>query len=969
MKFLYQVVVAVSLVTFFTGSAYALSEQDLIQSSGGLGSYGGMSSPGLSSGGLSSSGATGGALDSGTTGLGLEQGSSISGTSQSDSNIYKMLQQRMKEEETGIPEEEGQTKSILEQTGKGKIFLSAEPGDGLVTLNWQLSGAKQSPGELPLKFAVFVGIESGQFTRKIVVGTTDHFRLRGLRNNQLYYVRVMGYREDTSILSQEVKVTPLPQEQLSSELEQSFAKKTVTMQDKIEKDPLKRELKQFGYDFFKNSAATLQATENTPVGNDYVVGPGDSLQIDIWGSIQARYQVSVDRNGEITIPKVGVVKVWGLNYGQAKDAINVAIGRYFKGYNLNVTLGKLRTIQVFVVGEVENPGVYSVSSLATVINALSAAGGPSKNGSLRDVRLLKGGKVTESIDLYDIFLSGDRSKDVRLENGDTIFVPVIGRVAAVAGEVKRPGIYELKDGVTLPQLLEMAGGITAAGNTGRIQVERFEGNSSRVILDYQLKEGRAEKSLDETPIQDRDMVKVFPVNQVMRQVVKLTGNVTSPGEYQFKPGMRVTDLIHGFSYLLPDSYTEAAEITRLVPPDRHKEVLTFNLAKALQGDEKENILLQEQDTVNVFSRWAMQEKPVVSITGQVVNPGTYDYYPHMTIRDLIAAAGSLKRNAFMGSAELTRVVTENGKARSERVNVNLAKTLAGEPGQNLELKPDDAFIVRGVEDWLEASDRFVVLKGEVKFPGSYSISKGEKLSSVIARAGGFTDRAYLKGAKFTRKSVQELQQKRMNEVLEKAELDIMQKQGELASVAASKEELDATKASLDGMLRTVQKLKEKKAEGRVVIRLSSLDELRGSPYDLELMGGDSLEIPQTSKVVNVLGNVYNSTSFVYMQDKDINYYLKKAGGATRDAEEDDIFLVKADGTVVSKQQSSFGIHWDDDARKWTFGSFMSTHPDPGDTLVVPQKLERIAWMREIKDITTILSQVALTAGVVVAAGL
>ncbi len=171
------------------------------------------------------------------------------------------------------------------------------------------------------------------------------------------------------------------------------------------------------------------------------------------------------------------------------------------------------------------------------------------------------------------------------------------------------------------------------------------------------------------------------------------------------------------------------------------------------------------------------------------------------------------------------------------------------------------------------------------------------------------------------------------------------------------------------MLRTVQKLKEKKAEGRVVIRLSSLDEFKNSPYDLELMGGDTLEIPQTSKVVNVLGNVYNSTSFVYMPDKDLNYYLKKAGGATRDAEEDDIFLVKADGTVVSKQQSSFGIHWDDDARKWTFGSFMSTHPDPGDTLVVPQKLERIAWMREIKDITTILSQVALTAGVVVAAGL
>ncbi len=785
MNFLFRVVVVLSLVTFFTGSAYALSEQDLIQSSGGLGSYGGLSSTGSSS-----VGTTGGKLDSGTTGLGLEQGSPVSGASGTgnDEKLYNRLLEKMKEEESGLPAGEAQTRSILERARKSTIILTAEPGDGLATLSWQLIGVNQNAEDVPMKFALYVGTESGQYVRKIDIGSADHFILRGLTNNQVYYLRLMGYSGDSTILSKEVKVTPLPQEQMSSELEKSFAKKTVTMQDRVENDPLKRDLKQFGYDFFKNSSTMLQTVENAPVGNDYVIGPGDTLQIDIWGSIDARYQVAVDRNGEITIPKVGVVKVWGLSYGQAKEAINKAIGRYFKGYNLNITLGKLRTIQVFVVGAVENPGVYSVSSLATVINALSTAGGPSKNGSLRDIRLLKGGKVTEHIDLYDIFLSGDRSKDIRLENGDTIFVPVIGRVAAVAGEVKRPGIYELKDGVTLTQVLAMAGGITAAGNTGRIQVERFEGNSGRVILDYQLKEGKAEKNLDDVIIQDRDMVKVFPVSQFMRQVVKLTGNVINPGEYEFKPGMRVSDLIHGFSSILPDSYTEAAEITRLVLPDRHREVVTFNLAKALQGDEKENLLLQEQDTVHVFSRWSMQERPVVSITGQVVSPGTYDYYPHMTIRDLIAASGSLKRNAFMGSAELTRVVTDKGKAKSERVNVNLSKVLAGDPGQNLELKPDDAFIVRGVEDWLEASDRFVVLKGEVKFPGAYSISKGEKLSSVIARAGGFTDRAYLKGAKFTRKSVQELQQKRMTEVLEKAELDIMQKQGELASVAASKEE-------------------------------------------------------------------------------------------------------------------------------------------------------------------------------------
>ena len=236
----------------------------------------------------------------------------------------------------------------------------------------------------------------------------------------------MGNKEDNegmvdkTILSNEEKFIPLAAEDLPSTLEKAFARKTVTMHDTIAADPFERELKQFGYDFFKNSQATALATDSLPVGADYIVGPGDSLQIDLWGTVQARYQVEVDRNGEISIPKVGVVKVWGLNYAQAKDVINKAIARYFKGYELNVTLGKLRTIQVFVVGEVENPGVYTVSSLATVINALSAAGGPSKNGSLRSIKLLKGGKVSQEIDLDHIFLSGDRSKDIRLESGDTI---------------------------------------------------------------------------------------------------------------------------------------------------------------------------------------------------------------------------------------------------------------------------------------------------------------------------------------------------------------------------------------------------------------------------------------------------------------------------------------------------------------------------------------------------------------------
>jgi protein involved in polysaccharide export with SLBB domain len=795
--------------------------------------------------------------------------------------------------------------------------------------------------------------------------------LRELKNNQVYYVRVEGVGKDLKPVasSAEVRVIPIPAEEQTSLLEKSFAHKSPTLQERVEAEAPGRELRQFGYDFFRNSLTAATAMESLPVGNDYVIGPGDSLRIDIWGGFQARHELTVDRNGEITIPRVGSVKVWGLSYAQAKEAINKAVSRLYRGYELNVTLGRLRTIQVYVVGEVEAPGTYTVSSLATVVNALAAAGGPSRNGSLRSVKLTRNGKVVQEIDLYDIFLSGDRSRDVRIENGDTLFVPVIGPVAAVAGEVKRPAIYELKGKTTLPALLAMAGGITAAGDTGRVQLERIEGNSARVVVDYEPKGESLEKELGNVEVKDRDMVKVFPVQQAVREVVTLSGNVSRPGSYQFRKGMRVRDLIPSFAALLPDSYLETAEVTRLAPPDLHREVVSFNLRKALEGDEKENLPLLEQDAVRIFSRAEMTEKPTVSINGFVVNSGAYDYYPRMTVRELVMAAGSVKRNAFLESAELTRIEVKDGIARATRIEISLDRALKGEPEHNLFLQPDDVVIVRGIENWLEAADRFVTLKGEVKFPGVYSIAKGERISSVIARAGGFTDKAYLRGAKFTRKSVQEEQQKRMDEVLARTEQDILRKQVELTSLASSREELEATRAALEALTKSLEKLKALKAQGRVVMRLAELDRFKGGPYDLELVGGDALEIPQTPGTVNVMGVVYNPSSFVHMPSQDVSFYLKKAGGPMRDAEEDEMFIIKADGSVTSRQQSTPGIRWDEDGRRWTFGSFLSTRLEPGDTLVVPQRLERIAWMRNIKDITTILSQVAVTAGIIIAAGL
>ena len=866
-----------------------------------------------------------------------------------------------------------------------KMLVKAEPGDGLVKLNWQVLGFPPSVNLDDQRYVVSYGTESGKLRKSINVGKGTSYTLRGLKNHQIYFIRVStsfklpSENKDTTaadtneklvLNSEEIKTTPLPEDEHGgSALEKSYSKKNPTLLDNLldkhEHEPFNRDLRQFGYDFFKNSAQLVGAMDNLPVGGEYTIGPGDVLSISIWGAINARYELTVDRNGEVSIPKVGTVKVWGVTYDQVKTVINKAIGQYFKNYEINVTLGKLRSIQVFVVGEVEFPGSYPVSSLATVVNALSAAGGPTKNGSLRSIQVSRNGKPAETIDLYDILLHGDRSHDIRLQNGDTIFVPVIGPIVAVAGEVKRPAIYEISGKATLPEVIAMAGGVTARGYMGRIQVERFSKNSSKVIIDYTLKEGHIENTTAGDEIHDRDMVKVFPVQEAVRQVVSLKGNVVRPGEYQFRKGMRVLDVISGFDKLLPESYLDSAEITRLALPDYHKEMLTFNLGKALSGSEADNIPLQEQDTIKVFSRADMQEKLVVTINGQVVNPGTYNYYPGMTVRDLVTTAGSLKHNALLKQAELSRIVLKDEKATSSQIIIDLGKAMSGDPNNNLPLQPDDALSVRSIADWLDATDKFVTLKGEVLYPGVYAIARGEKISSVIARAGGYTHKAYLPGTKFTRKSVKEAQQKRMDEIIDRTEKEIYQKQASLSSVAGSKEEMEATKAALDGLLKQLELLKKTKAEGRVVIRIAKLDELRKSSYDLDLEGGDTLEIPARPSVVHVMGQVYNPTSFVYTpENTSVENYLNRAGGPTRDGEESDMYIVRADGSVFSKQQSSFGIKWNDEARSWTFGSFYATPMLPGDTLVIPQILERTAWMREIKDITTILANIALSAGTI-----
>ena len=814
-------------------------------------------------------------------------------------------------------------------------------------------------------------------------------------------------------------------------------------------------LTQFGYNFFRPDAQGFASLTDVPVGPDYVLGAGDRLTLTLWGSVDGSFELEVNRSGEVVLPRVGAVKVAGVTFGQLPGLLRGQISKVFTNFQLNLTMGKLRLIKVYLVGEVTAPGDYNISSLSTLINALSAAGGPTRNGSLRSIVIKRDGRVAESVDLYDFFLQGDKSRDIRLQPGDTIFVPSIGPVVGIAGNVRRPGIYELRNERTLKDALALADGIEPTGYLQRLQISRIEAHDKKIVTDVSLDSKSSGKSLDELtasiPVKDMDLVKIFPIDFTVRDQVKLDGYVLRPGFYSFKQGMRVKDLL-GTDNLLPEYFPNSLEITRLVAPDFHPEKIYVNLERAMQGHEEDNLPLAEFDSVRVFSRLEMEEMPVVTISGEVLRPGSYRLnrnervadlvkeggnlkrqgyakkveirrlrygqdriVPHsvyvdleeafmgnpaqnillepfdevvvkkwdhdsprvvrisgevqrpgeyrlvdgMPVADLVHEAGNIKKTAYLQNAEIVRLQITGGSVTSYPIAVSLEDALKGDASANLALQDQDEVMVRRLPEWMEETDRYVTLKGEVQFPGTYPIFKGEKLSSVLRRAGGFTDKAYLKGSKFTRKSVQELQQRRMDDVISRTEQDLARKQQELSSVATSKEELEATQATLQGMKASLDKLKTARAEGRMSIKLAAVEELVKTPYDLELQGGDSLEIPHSTNSVLVFGEVYNPTTVVHIPGEDLGFYLKKAGGATANGEDDEMYVIRADGTVESRKQKA-SFFWD---------GFKRMELDPGDTVVVPQAIEKVAWMRDLKDIAYIIGQTALAAGVLVAAGL
>jgi protein involved in polysaccharide export with SLBB domain len=749
-------------------------------------------------------------------------------------------------------------------------------------------------------------------------------------------------------------VTAVPPEE-ASDIEKIYAGEFPT--------GISTEIKQFGYDVFQETISTFAPVLDVPVNEDYVIGPGDGFRITVWGKVNVTYPAVVDRNGEISIPEIGVLKVWGLTYGELKKYLNNEIKKYYTDFEMAITMEQIKTIRVYVVGAARVPGSYTLSSLASLFNALFAAGGPNKQGTMRNIQLIRNGKIIQIVDLYEFLLKGDRTADIRLENLDTIFIPVIGQVAGVAGHVKRPAIYEMKEKLNLMELIQIAGGISAVGYLERVQVERMEANQKRVVADFNLVGLDTAKPEMKLAVSDGDLVKVYPILPEKMNVVYLEGHVYRPGEYELKEKMRLIDLLPNYAVILPHPSLEYGQIIRLMDPDLHPVAIQFNLGKLLAGDASQNIELKRWDRVQLFP-WSAKLKRSVRISGLVYQPGEYDLSEGMRVKDLITAAGGFTKNAYLRRAEVTRrIITQDGM-ETQKLEVNLEEAMRDNPEQNILLQDYDNLVVRPIPE-LEF-DRYVTVLGEVTFPGTYPVKKGERLSSLLERAGGFTDKAYLKGAVFTRESAQLTQKKQLADLIRQQEEQLLSLSALASSSALDKEELAAQQRALGLQQQLLTKLRSVQVEGRVIIKLDTTEKLKDSKEDIELEKGDDLYIPEVPGIVNVLGEVYNPSSLIFEPNKSVQYYLSRVGGITKDADAKQIYIIRADGSVYSRaQKGQRQVSWDKEQQRWFAGGFYGTILDPGDTILVPRNLDRAEWVRNTKDITQIFYQLAVGLGVLI----
>jgi polysaccharide biosynthesis/export protein len=720
-------------------------------------------------------------------------------------------------------------------------------------------------------------------------------------------------------------------------------------------------LKPFGYDLFSAQGSNFVSSWSGPVPADYVVGPGDEFSVQLFGSQNRTLKLVVNRDGRIAFPELGPIEVGGRKFSDVQAEIESRISRQMIGVHTSLTIGTVRSIGIFVVGEVKTPGSYTVSGLSTMTTALFASGGVKPIGSLRDIQLKRAGQTVRHLDLYDLLMRGDTSNDAHLLPGDVVFVPPEAATVTVAGEVRRPAIYELKGVTTVRGLVDMAGGFSPNADTENAALDRIDEKQRRIAVDVAFND----KDLN-MPLRNGDVLHISKLRPTLDSGVVLEGQVFRPGAFAWYQGIRLSDVIGSVDELKPDADQHYVMIRREQPPDRHIAVISADLSAALKDkNSAANVALEARDQITVFDidggrervlkplmdelkSQSNQAEPVqiVSISGKVKAEGDYPLELGMKVSDLIRAGGSLDDAAYGGRAELSRYTIEEGQVRrTQLISIDLAAALRGDPNANVTLHPYDALYIKEISEWTE--QQRVTLVGEVRFPGNYPIQRGETLRSVIERAGGLTDLAFPEGSVFTRMELKKREQGEIDRLTGR-----MQNELAATSLMASRgNQATATQTFSIGQSLLGQ-LKSTVAVGRLVINLDqSLHAPLGSAADIALKDGDILTVPRRSQEVTVIGEVQNVTSHLYQPKLTRDDYIRLSGGTTRLADKGRIYIVRADGSVVAG-----GSRW--------VKSGSTNAIQAGDTIVVPLDTEREPALPLWTQVTTILYNIAIAVAAV-----
>jgi protein involved in polysaccharide export with SLBB domain len=708
--------------------------------------------------------------------------------------------------------------------------------------------------------------------------------------------------------------------------------------EKFAEDAAGHPLPVYGRQLFEEVSSTFAPMDHIPVPSNYAIGPGDELLIRVWGKVDLDASVTVDRNGQVSLPRVGTLNVAGLRYEQVEGYLRKAVGIIYKDFELNVTLGRLRSIQVFVLGSARQPGAYTDSSLSTSLNALFASGGPSATGTLRRIQVRRGSQTIAELDLYDVLRKGDKSHDVQLLPGDVIYIPQVGPQVAIVDNVSEPGIYELKGETTVASSLENAGGLTNLAGTDRVLLERIQDHKKRRVEEFALDASGMQRIL-----KDGDSLHIFPISPQFENAVTLRGSVAAPGRFGWHEGQQVTDLIPSRDFLITSDHwieqnhqaeKQRAEVTRKRPAEPAGNP-PVELARNLHAEQiaNQNVELTENQTTEQTKNQRTDLLTQLDLTNSEIN-WEYALIERIDQHDLS-----------------TRLIAFNlGHAIDDPASAD-----------NQLLRAGDVITVFSRKDIplpLEKHSTIVRVGGEVNAPGLYRVNPGETLREVVQRAGGLTPHSYLYASELTRVSARKLQEAQLKRAVSRMQKELLAQYGTARSLdvsAVANTKAQDQQVQLKTQQDLIEKLSSEQPTGRVVLDISPDAKLQGDLPDLVLEDGDSLFIPAKLGTIQVVGEVYNESAFRFEAKKRLAKYLNAAGGATRQADVKRIFLIRADGTVVSRQAHRHA---------WQ-GSFDDIELMPGDSIIVPLKLKAPGGMAEQWPLLfQTLSQTAMTGALI-----